>query len=231
MAAHAEEPRPLDTEALRERLGRVHALHTSRRIADPLEPLDVDAFPGEDLSLDVGGYRERLWCSAIPQRFHPARLEHFTGAARDALEDWAAEPAGRNLLIVGPVGVGKTHAAVAACRPAHDRGLEARFLPIDEALYLLSPGGPEGALYELATQDRLIIDDVGAHYDSGTGWSTERFYALLNRRWLEVAPTVMTSNLSLDALPQVLGERTFSRMVGSDAVVIALSGPDRRRAR
>jgi DNA replication protein DnaC len=130
-------------------------------------------------------------------------------------------------VLLGPVGVGKSHAAVAATRGLHHDGHEVQFLPVVELLDLLRPGGPERALYDLANLDVLIVDDLGS--ERGTDWTAERLYALVNRRWLEETPTVFTSNLSPPDLQDALGERTFSRIVGNDAVTLTLSGRDRRR--
>jgi DNA replication protein DnaC len=141
-------------------------------------------------------------------------------------------------VLLGDVGTGKSHAAVAAVRPAFERGLEVRFLPVVELLDLLRPGGPEGVLYDLADVDRLVLDDIGM--ERATDWTMERMYALVNRRWLEGRPTIATSNLPGSrrtapagydgvTLDGALGERTFSRLVGSSSVVVKLTGPDRRR--
>ena len=64
-----------------------------------------------------------------------------------------------------------------------------------------------------------------------TEWTAERLYALINRRWLEVRPTVCTTNLDPDQLREAVGERVFSRLVGNGAVVLRLTGHDRRRKR
>lgn len=170
---------------------------------------------------------ESRWHAVCPQRFHRAQLEDFDGDTGEALWEWSRQPQGRNLVLLGPVGTGKTHAALAAVRDAHGRGMDLRFMPMVELLDMLRPGGPEGALYDLADVDRLVVDDVGS--EKPTDWTAERFYALVNRRWLEELPTVFTSNLPAAELEQHVGPRTFSRLVGSDAVVIGLKGHDRRR--
>lgn len=96
-----------------------------------------------------------------------------------------------------------------------------------ELLDLLRPGGPEGALYDLADLELLILDDLGS--ERPTEWTAERLYALVNRRWLEERPTIVTSNLASGELQQAVGPRVYSRLVGNGSVGIGLSGPDRRR--
>jgi len=176
--------------------------------------------------------RRQGWAAAIPSRFVWASLADVTDqppVVAESLAEWAADPHGRNLLLLGPVGVGKTHAAVAAVRAAHDRGSEVVFLPVVELLDQLRPGGPEGALEQLMHADVLVLDDLGA--ERPTEWTGERLYALINRRWLEERPTVATTNLEPDPLREAVGERVFSRLVGNEAVVVRLTGEDRRRSR
>lgn len=203
----------------------------------------------EDPDLDLGGMPDHLgrhlgqmWREAIPSRFLHAELGHLTEVppkVRADLEDWAARPRGRNLLLWGSVGVGKTYAAVAACRAAHfERSQEVMFKPVVELLDELRPDGLPCAMAEARDTDVLLLDDLGG--ERPTDWTAERLYAVINRRWLEERPVVGTTNLPLTdkvapegytgpVLEDVLGARTFSRLVGNGAVVRRMAGPDRRR--
>lgn len=173
--------------------------------------------------------RTELWRTRIPSRFLWARCEDFTDPVGPELAAWGADPAGRNLVLVGATGVGKSHAAVAAARVRWDRGCDVAFWPTVELLDALRPGGPEGLLAELCQVEVLVLDDLGA--EKPTDWTAERLYALINRRWLEERTTVATTNVAPDGLEPVLGSRTYSRLVGSGAVALALSGADRRLAK
>lgn len=214
-----------DAEAAATRLG--HDLQLHRATAEALEPDDYDSVVGSALA----DRRAATWARAIPNRFLWAQLDDMADQPAevvDALADWSTNPDGRNLLLLGPVGVGKSHAAVAAVRAQHhDRGAEVRFFPVVELLDLLRPGGPEGALYDLADCDLLVLDDVGS--ERATDWTAERLYALVNRRWLEGRPSVCTTNLDSTELATAVGPRVFSRLVGNGAVALRLTGPDRRR--
>lgn len=192
------------------------------------EPIEADEI-AEARRLGIAAARDASWHRLMPQRFHRAALADLRPSpATRAIGEWATDPGGRNLVLLGPVGVGKTHAAVAACRPAHDRGLSVRFAPVIELLDALRPSSPdEVSLGEIVDIDRLIIDDLGTQRD--TDWTAERLDAVINRRWLEGRPTVVTTNLDPDTLADRLGERTYSRLVGG-AVIARLSGEDRRRA-
>lgn len=236
-------------EVLRTRAAELADRYAHRATEAALEPDDYDT-PDLEAVRGAGMARMRAerWHLLVPQRFHRAELADFDDPQADTyqptlardLEEWAARPAGRNLVLLGPVGTGKTHAAIAAARLRHDVGDDVRFLPVVEMLDLLRPGGPERALYDLADVGCLVLDDLGS--ERPTEWTAERMYALLNRRWMEERPTVCTSNLPAtravapegygDAtLDEAVGHRIFSRLVGSGAVICRLTGPDRRRQR
>lgn len=166
------------------------------------------------------------WAQAIPPRFWPATLDTVEASVRDPLVRWSRLVDPPNLVLLGPIGTGKTHAAIAACRAAHWAGREVVFQPVDEMLDLLRPGGPAEAFYDLCDVDVLIIDDIGAEWPSG--WTTQRWYAVINRRWLHEQPTVVTTNLESVQLEEALGPATFSRLVGG-ATAVRLTGNDRRR--
>lgn len=217
---------------IRDALKTVERVHLAAERADRLEAPEPVREPyrepgWEDLPPEP---RTEGWRSELPSRLRWAQVEDFTGTVATALAEWSVNAAGRNLILTGPVGVGKSHAAVAACRRSAEVGLEVVFLPAVELFELLRPQGPPGLLWDLMDVDRLIIDDVGA--ERPTDWSIDRLYALINRRWLEERPTIITTNLDpREPLEMAVRADTYSRLVGSEAVVVKLSGQDRRRAR
>lgn len=172
--------------------------------------------------------RQSAWQEAIPCRFWNARLRYVEESVRDDLTAWAKLDYPPNLVILGPVGTGKTWAAVAAVRPHFFTSRSVRFTPVGEMLDALRPGGPESEFRRLIGVGCLIIDDVGS--EKGSEWTAERLFMVVNRRWLDRKSTITTSNLSPDELREAVGERTYSRLVGSDALVLALRGEDRRRS-
>lgn len=188
----------------------------------------------DDLAAEVeNGRREAVWqrwVSVVPSRFRGATLD-YDGLApiRDDLAGWAADPAGRNLLLFGPVGVGKTSAAFAACGQLLQAGAAFDFMPQAELIDGLDWRRPEsgGLLERLCDVAYLFVDDLAC--DDLSSWAAQRLYVVLNRRWMEARPTVATSNLTPDQLAEALGERSYSRLVGNDAVVLRLAGEDRRR--
>lgn len=171
--------------------------------------------------------RDVLWRRIIPQRFHAASLDSLDGETVDQIHGWAERPAGRSLVLLGPVGVGKTWAALAACRPAHDAGLDVAYWPTGMLLDVLRPSSTaEVEIADVIDVDRLILDDLGV--ERPTDWTAERLDLIIDGRWRDERPTVVTSNLAPDALRAQIGDRTFDRIMG-DAVILRLSGRSRRR--
>ena len=168
------------------------------------------------------------WGALAPARFHAAHLDGLAGKGAQPITEWAFGPEGRNLIITGPVGTGKTWAALAAVRAAVEAGTDVRFWPVVELLDALRPGGDDHALEAAMRCELLVLDDVGA--ERPTDWVAERMYAIVNRRWMDARPIVATTNhANGDELAAHVGERMRSRLVGSGAVVVRLTGNDRRR--
>jgi DNA replication protein DnaC len=224
---------------------------TLDRIAEKYEEAEVVDTPTDLETVDEAFalHRSEAWMRLVPARFRNARVDDFDDAARGDLEAWAEKP-DRNLLLVGPVGTGKTHAAFAVIRRVfHKTRVAAEFWPMVDLLDALRPGGDSGTdpqgrgvLERVRDAHLLILDDIGS--ERPTDWTAERAYSVLNRRWMDERPTVMTSNLTPSArgagdrekeavgptLEDALGARLFSRVIGSDALVLQLGGGDKRRS-
>ena len=174
------------------------------------------------------------------------------------LETWLAE--GMGLTLTGNIGTGKTHVAVGLVKLACGLGIEARFLTMAELLgaikatYDRAYGRERGAphrprsfgprtkgrggsgapgeadlLDELAALPLLALDDLGS--ENPTRWARDRLYTLINRRYLGQCPTIVTTNLSLEALADRLGDRTVSRLWGASLVVNFRGADYRERAK
>lgn len=181
------------------------------------------------------GILEARWARIVPPVYGDPTLGKFeTGDGgrfppapadvMDRLTAWAKTP-DRNLVLVGPVGTGKTYAAWAALRRVFGTGHRVGGIGAVDLLDALRPGG-DGA--EWAKEiDVLLIDDLGAH--RGTEWTDERLYGLIHHRWEQMRPIVLTANVADgEELVDLVGERTYSRLTGG-ATAIRLGGDDRRK--
>ena len=175
--------------------------------------------------------RERGWCGPsaplVPPRFRDADLTMFNGPEYDDVRAWAADPGSRNLIAFGPTGPGKTALAVAALRPSYwDRGASFAFWPVTELVDAIKPGGAFADVSPLGNVSVLVLDDFAA--ERSTDWWAMQLYTVVNRRWLNELPTIVTTNLNPRAMEKAIDPRTYSRLYGG-SLVFEVSGRDRRR--
>ena len=188
---------------------------------DDLFPDDQPLDPAEIRAMRADWWAEKL----VPPRFAAATVDQLGGDVADLAAEWDGT---RNVLLLGAVGVGKTFAAIAMAREAYLDGRDVTIWPVVELLEQLRPGGREGVAAAVQTVDVLVLDDLGAQRP--TEWTAEQLYAVVNRRWLEQLPTIVTANLTADDLAATVGPRMASRL-HDGALAIELAGPDRRRTR
>lgn len=184
---------------------------------------------GEDLEAARDARKaEEDWARRIPKRFRAAALADVDEPAASLLYEWASKAPGpsTNILLLGPIGSGKTHAAVGALRVCAEHGSSYLFAPIVEALDWLRPGGPPDTAARMGSVRVLLLDDLGAEKPSD--WTAERLYGIVNRRWLNELPTIVTTNVPSAELESVVDPRLFSRLV-HNAEAVRIGGADRRR--
>lgn len=194
-------------------------VEAARRKSATREQLEVDPRP-TDAEIQAA---LRRWATLIPKRYQHARLEDLSGDLARA-SGWDGKA---NVLLLGNVGAGKTHAAVALARRAHEEGKNLLFRPSVRLLDELRPDGPADAYHRACTVDLLVLDDLGA--ERRTDWTADRISAVLVARYDDCLPTIVTSNLAPEALEQAVGARIYSRLY-DDALRLKVAGDDRRRA-
>lgn len=166
------------------------------------------------------------WARFAPHRFAGAHLGGIDRGLEADLRGWVDGDRRGNLLLRGPVGTGKTHAAFAVCRELIDRGVRPVWAPVVDALDEMRPDGDPRVLPRLCHAEVLFLDDLGG--ERPTDWTAERLYRVVNTRWLEGRPTVATTNVAGDDLADAVGERVVSRLVDG-ATIVQVGGDDRRR--
>ena len=72
----------------------------------------------------------------------------------------------------------------------------------------------------------LIVDDIGA--EKVTDWVRSIFFELVDYRYNHLLPTIFISNLTLQDLEPIFGERIVSRIVGMSEKNILFEGDDKR---
>ncbi|WP_328879142.1 ATP-binding protein [Streptomyces sp. NBC_00299] len=212
----------------------------ARRLANILTARGIDpAAPLSDPAEPIPALQAAQ--DRIPARYRAAVADHpavaswvraIAEAGRPGPKGAPGIAQGRSLLIVGTTGTGKTHQAYGAIRSLLIAGVRLRWKATTAAdLYaeLRPRPGHDGEreLMDLARCPLLIIDDLGAAKNSE--WTEEITMRLINRRYNEMLPTLITTNLGMADLRQHIGDRVASRLTEMSDKVI-LDGPDRRRA-
>ena len=124
-------------------------------------------------------------------------------------------PGARGLFLSGSCGTGKTHLAGAIVHALIRRGHRAILMTTNRLLDTLKSafGDNERTARikeELYTADLLVLDDIGAEHISD--WAKSELFNLLNERYEMNKTTILTTNLSIEALTARLGRRTISRI-------------------
>lgn len=144
----------------------------------------------------------------------------------------AAVNVGSSLLLLGITGVGKTHEAYGAMRELAVTGVSARWAVTTAAdLYAaLRPRHGVDSEAEFAryrNSPLLLIDDLGADRKP-TEFTEEVNFRLINHRYENHLPTLITSNVGPAELAGRLGDRVTSRLAEM-CERVAMKGRDRRR--
>jgi DNA replication protein DnaC len=105
----------------------------------------------------------------------------------------------------------------------HERQPYPLFLPSSEFFLQLKDTFGNNKISEqdiIQQYDRsplLVIDDVGSEKISD--WSRQMFYVLIDRRYRNKKQTIITSNLNLKQISELIDDRISSRIVGMGKVV------------
>lgn len=149
--------------------------------------------------------------------------------AKDVSEEFSNTMQGW-LLLEGAYGCGKTHLAAAIANAAVQRGLPTLFITVPDLLDSLrfAYGNPETTFEarfdEIKNADLLVMDDFGTQ--NATAWAQEKLFQIINYRYINNLPTVITTNLILDEIES----RIRSRLQDSDFVQhLRIFAPDYRR--
>jgi DNA replication protein DnaC len=153
------------------------------------------------------------------------------GAARSRKSVSPLVNTGPSLLVLGPTGTGKTHQAYGAMRALSLSGVSApwRFSTAADIYAQMRPRhkvDSEEVFESYAKARVLVVDDLGAA--KGSEWNEEVNYRLINYRYEQELPTLITSNVPAKELGAVVGERVASRLTEM-AQRVVLRGEDRRR--
>lgn len=188
----------------------------------------------------------RVERSSLPKRWHRTTLDtiddHEEGddqasrirsAALAASRQWAAGEL-MGVVLTGPVGIGKTMIAAAACRDRLERG-NCRWLSVADLTARLRMPFASGEYQQAAkilgsrSATPVVLDDLDK--SKPTEMSVQHLYVLINGAYDRGQPLFLTANRGLDDLAEFLGgaegEAIVSRLA-EHCEVYAMQGRDRR---
>lgn len=133
-----------------------------------------------------------------------------------------------NYFLFGPAGTGKTHAATVALRKVPNGELF-RMSRISRVLRRCEGPDDEVKAIKQLSQVPMLLDDLGS--EKMTEFLQSNFFEIIDRRvQYKINGLIITSNLSLDQLAPVIGDRTASRIAGlvTKKNILQFSGKDYR---
>ena len=187
---------------------------------------------------------QRLAAAAIPARYESAEFSNFSlegdqqcfERALIEVKYWAElwpTIEHNSLLLLGPVGTGKTHLAVAALKALIRKGIAGVFYDYAGLLNeIRSTYDPESSASErdvlgpVEEIDVLVLDDLGAMRPST--WVLDTMMYLVRFRYNRGKATILTTNFSQEELEARIGTPAVSRL-HELCHKIVLEGPDYRR--
>ena len=166
-----------------------------------------------------------LAMSNLGERFREAAFENFkqtpeTASCWDAFrkyaEDFSRETT-EGICIYGRPGNGKSHLAAALVNAVIRRGYTAVFIEVPDLFARIKAtydgeGSEDRIMRSLASCDLLILDDAGA--EKPTPWVREKFYQIINARYKDRKPVVITTNTpDMAGLEDIIGFRAYDRVL------------------
>lgn len=182
--------------------------------------------------------RNLVVASELPRRFAGRTFQNYRAECQEQariktiiqrfavnFEDVLREGAG--LVLCGKPGTGKTHLSAAmANHVMREHGRRVRFMTVLDLLRSVkgtmardSDSTETQVINRMLAPDLLILDEVGVQY--GTDYERMVITDLLNKRYNEMRPTVLISNLDSDELARYVGERVMSRMTEGGGAILS----------
>lgn len=141
---------------------------------------------------------------------------------------------GRCMLLLGKVGTGKTHLAIAAANHLINESMvKAIYRTVGtligeiRATFNERSGESEAhILREVIGADLLVLDEVGATKQSEFELAT--LFSIINGRYEQCRPTIIVSNLSPSELNDALGARCVDRIRENGCIGVAFEWESQR---
>lgn len=181
--------------------------------------------------LDSSGIMRGKFCRMTFDSFEKQHQGKAFEAAKKYAEEFGTVTK-NGLFFYGKAGAGKTHLAVSIARCIiEQKQIAVKFARVIDLLmdirrtynadeYFRTENETE-LLKKYSTVPLLILDDLGAEKTSE--WARQILYQIVDSRWIDDKPIIITSNLTLRELAERFDDRISSRIGGSCEVFEAKS--------
>lgn len=138
---------------------------------------------------------------------------------------------GRGLILMGPVGTGKTILAISILRTAINQGYNGyliSMISLLDTLLVLSKGPAEHYLKfenQIRNCPLLVLDDFGAEYDNK--WVGNKVDAIISDRVERGRATIITTNLNVKQIKTDYDSRIYDRLK-STSFLLQFKGKSKR---
>ena len=174
----------------------------------------------------------------VPGRYENATFNNYTAvnagqksalkACRNYAENFSElSKAGGGLLLVGGVGTGKTHLAIAIGKELVENKHSARYANLADVIRAVrsswnSSEYDEADVYNTSSSfELLILDEVGVQ--AGTDNERNIIFEVINTRYGGNKPTILISNLPEREMMVFVGERVIDRIKDGRAGTIVFN--------
>jgi len=207
------------------------------------EKKEVAEEKGKEDQLRLSKQKHNLDLSGIPKRFinkNISGLKYTTEAQKNILQiiknyiKAILKGEYPSLILCGRPGTGKTHIGCALAKAVIKNNGDARIVTTANLMrqvketYSKDSKKTENEIYNFYENlSLLVIDEVGVQFGS----ETEKliFYEIINRRYNNMFPTVLISNLTADELNGFIGERAFDRFREDGGAILVFDWDSYRR--
>ena len=189
---------------------------------------------------------ERIKSSGLPARFAwktfadyiptTTDQEHALTVVAGYAKDTAKLKLGRGMIITGTVGVGKTHLAASIINEIikPDNSVNAIYVTFSDMIRHIRSAWRDRSVDEqslinkYSSASMLIIDEIGVQYGSDS--EMVQMFEVMNKRYGEMLPTVLISNLPIEELTKLLGDRIVDRLREDDGIAVRMDWESNRSA-
>jgi DNA replication protein DnaC len=196
---------------------------------------EPDAFYGTCPVCKAKREQRKLELSGTPPALFHCSFENWKpadGQEEQHLKDVRefAESVNRGFLILlGPVGIGKTHLAVSALRRMGQGVFVKQSSLLAQLRATYSDRNAKNPVPRCQAANILVLDEMGV--SSGGKDEFPMIHEILDHRYNHLTPTIITSNLTWDELRAELGERLADRLREAAWKVLVFAGQSRRPTR